>query len=94
MTTNNEQIKIKYNSSVLVNAGWRSITITAKATKISEKMAIVDDVLSIDDEELRVDMSRTGANRQKYNGFYIASRETGLKKRLSSCSVSELHDSH
>ena len=80
-------MRIEYKSSVMVAAGWRSVTITAEAESLSPKMAIVTDVLAIDGEEPNGYASRTGANRQKYNASAIAKREVGVKKRLSSCEV-------
>ena len=80
-------IIIKYNASVLVDAGWRSVIIEAEAEKISEKMVVVIDVLDIDGESPKRNQSRTGAKRQTYNGENIAKREIGKKKRLSSCEI-------
>ena len=82
-----QTITIDYNSSVFTPAGWRSVTITAEAEQTSKAMATVSKVLAIDGEEPAYGMSRTGANRQKYNGKGIAEREVGARKRLSSCTV-------
>jgi len=78
---------IEYNSSVLVSAGWRNVTITAIAEKISEKRAKVVEVIKIDGEGIQRNMSRTGAKRQRYNGGYIADREIGKIKILSKCFI-------
>jgi hypothetical protein len=80
-------IVIEYKSSVLVDAGWRSVYIKAKAVKISPKMAEVVNVLEIDGEIPSGYVSRTGAKRQRYNSDSIAKREVGSRKRISSCSV-------
>ena len=82
-----EALLIEYKASVMVPAGWRSVTIKAEATKTSEKMAAVTDVISIDGEAPIGYTSRTGANRQKYHAAGIAKREEGKKKRLSSCVI-------
>lgn len=81
---------IEYKASVMVQAGWRSVTITAEAKSISAKMAEVVEVLAIDGDEPKGYASRTGANRQKYNAKAIAAREVGAKKRLSACEVLEV----
>lgn len=78
---------IKYKTSVKVEAGWRDITILAECEKTSEKMTIVTKVLKVDGEIPTYEQSRTGAKRQLFNGHYIAKRETGAKKRLSSCEI-------
>lgn len=80
-------MNIEYKSSVYVAAGWRSVTITATAEKISEKRAKVTDVVAIDGEPVRSTMSRTGAKRQSYHGTGIAERERGKIKILSRCDV-------
>lgn len=80
-------ITIDYSSSVLTAAGWRSVTIAAKAEKISEKRAKVVQVLMIDNEAPTYGQSRTGANRQKYNGLYFAEKEVGKIKILSKCLI-------
>lgn len=76
-------ITAKYNTSVMVDAGWRSVEIEAVCKKISEKRAQVIEVISIDDEDPHKNMTRTGANRQRYNGLSIAKREVGAVKILS-----------
>ena len=80
-------IEIKYTASVFTPAGWRGVTIKATATKTSEKMALVVEVLEIDGEAPKSNMSRTGATRQRYNGCGISRREVGAKKRLSTCKI-------
>ena len=82
-----ETITIKYNGTVLTQAGFRSVEMTAKAEKISEKRAKVLEVLEIDGEEVKANMSRTGANRQKFYGIGAAAREQGKTKNLSTCEV-------
>lgn len=78
-------MQIKYTASVHTPAGWRSVSITAEADQPSAAMATVTKVLAIDGEEPSYGMSRTGANRQKFNGRAIAMREVGARKRLSAC---------
>lgn len=80
-------IEIKYTASVFTPAGWRGVTITAKATKTSEKMALVVEVLEINGESPKSNMSRTGASRQRFNGKSVSCREVGAKKRLSACEI-------
>lgn len=82
-----ETVKINYNASVMVPAGWRNVTITALAEKTSEKMAKVVEVLEIDGEIPNGYASRTGSKRQKYHATGIALREIGKAKRLSSCEI-------
>ena len=82
-------IKIQYTASVLVQAGWRSLEITAIAEKISEKRCKVVQVIDVDGEGLTGYASRTGANRQKYNVGYIANREIGSVKIISKLTVIE-----
>ena len=79
---------IKYNSAVLVNAGWRSIEITAKAelSKTGKKAQVVE-VLDIDGEGVTGYASRTGAKRQTYHVGGIAMRELGATKIISKCEV-------
>lgn len=81
-------MKVKYTASVMVPAGWRSVEITAIVQpNKTGKMGIVQDVLAIDGETVKPNMSRTGANRQKYCGTSIAYREIGKNKRLSACEI-------
>jgi hypothetical protein len=82
-------ITIDYTASVFTPAGWRSVTITAEAEKVSAGMATVTRVTAIDGEAPRYGMSRTGARRQQYNGAGIAQREVGTRKRLSACRLIE-----
>jgi len=88
-STNSNQIEITYNSSVLVNAGWRSVEISAIAElSESKKMARVTKVTAIDGEEPKGYTSITGAKRQSFNANSIALREVGKNKRISACKVS------
>lgn len=80
---------IRYQSSVKVPAGWRSVTIRANAHKVSPGFAVVDQVVMIDGEPVARSMSRTGANRQSYHGTWWASIEEGKRKRLSACDIIE-----
>ena len=80
---------ITYTSSVKVDAGWRSIGITAKAIRLSPGMCQVTEVLTVDGETPAYGQSRTGAKRQSFNGHYWVRQEIGKKKRISSCDISE-----
>lgn len=83
-------MKIIFDTSVLTaTAGWRGVTVLARAEKISEKRARVVEVLEIDGESPGYGMSRTGANRQRYNGHGVAKRLEGNIKNLSSCTIAE-----
>ncbi len=78
---------IDYKSSVFTPAGWRSVTIRARAEQISPAMARVIEVIEIDGETPARTMSRTGAKRQEYWGTGTAAREVGARKRLATCTV-------
>lgn len=80
-------IKIKYNGSVLTPAGFRGVNFEALAEKISEKRARVIEVLAIDGEEIKSNMSRTGAKRQRFWGVGAGERQVSKLKNLSSCEV-------
>lgn len=82
-------MKIKYTSSVKTVAGWRSVTITAIADKISPAMVVVRTVELINGEKPDYGQSRTGAKRQEFNGRYFAAQQVGAKKRISTCDVIE-----
>ena len=84
---NPEPIKISYDASVYTDVGWRGVTICADALKISERMAQLQCVTSIDGEQPTGYISRTGSIRQSYHAGGIAQREIGKKKRLSTCEV-------
>jgi hypothetical protein len=84
---NSNIITAEYNSSVLVGAGWRSVTIKAELQKITEKRAKVARVLEVDGETQLGWTSRTGARRQQYNSASTASRETGKVKIISKLNV-------
>lgn len=80
-------LNIKYNASVLTPAGFRSVTMTAVAEKISEKRCKIIEVTHINGDEVQANMSRTGANRQKFYGIGTASREVDKIKNLSACEL-------
>ena len=82
-------ITLQYKSSVLVAAGWRSVVITARCLKISEKRAEVIDVIDVDGHGCSGYASRTGANRQKFDVDYVAKNEEGKIKIISKCTVIE-----
>ena len=76
-------LTIEYKASVKTPAGWRSVYMTATAKKLSEKRVEIVEVTAIDGEPVQYNMSRTGANRQKFNGAYFADQEAGKKKNIS-----------
>ena len=78
-----KNLTIEYKASVRTPAGHRSVWVTATANRLSAKRVEVVEVLTIDDEKVSSNMSRTGANRQKFNGEYLASQEAGKKKNIS-----------
>lgn len=80
-------MKITYTVGIKVPAGWRSVDVVAEATKITEKMAVVTEVTTIDGEEPSTCQSRTGASRQSFNGFFWAGLQVGTRKRLSACKI-------
>jgi hypothetical protein len=80
---------ITYSASVFTPAGWRGVTITADAERVSPGMARVVSVRAIDGEAPAGTMSRTGARRQQFHGAGVALREVGARKRLSSCDILE-----
>jgi len=77
-------VTVKYNSSVLTAAGWRSITIMAHANYLSAKRVEIISVDSIDGLTPEKNMTRTGSKRQAYNGLYFAGSESGKVKNISS----------
>ena len=83
-----DTLTIEYQTSVFTSAGWRGVTVTAQAVKVSAGMAVVKAVALIDGETPNAGMSRTGARRQAFNGVTTALREVGAKKRLSACRIS------
>jgi len=84
-------LNIEYKASVSTPAGWRSVYMKGTAKKLSEKRVEVLQITHIDDEPVQRNMSRTGANRQKFDGEWFAANESGKKKNISSLfSVSEL----
>lgn len=80
-------MKIKYNASVFTPAGFRSVTMTATAEKISDKRVKVLEVTEIDGEKVEANMSRTGAKRQAFYGIGAAAKEQGKTKNLSACQI-------
>lgn len=80
-------MKVKYKASVLTPAGFRGVTMVAIVEKISEKRVKVIKVLVINGEDVKADMSRTGANRQRFYGIGAAAREVGKTKNLSICQI-------
>lgn len=80
-------MNIKYNGSVLTQAGFRSVEFTAKAEKISEKRCKIIEILEIDGDSVTNNMSRTGSKRQSFYGTWAADRQIGKIKNLSACEV-------
>jgi hypothetical protein len=80
---------IEYSASVFTPAGWRNVTITADAERISAGMGRVVSVRAIDGSAPVGTLSRTGARRQEYHASGVASREVGARKRLSACRIIE-----
>ena len=80
-------MKVKYNASVFTPAGFRSVTMTAIVEKISDKRVKVLEVTEINGEEVKANMSRTGAKRQAFYGIGSAAKEQGKIKNLSACEV-------
>ena len=75
--------QFEYKGTVHCAAGFRSVYFKGEAEKLSEKRVKVVSITHIDDEPVQRDMSRTGANRQKYNGEYFAAQEVGKVKNIS-----------
>lgn len=84
------QLTLIYSLGVSTPAGWRQVSVTARAVQVSPGMAQVSEVLTIDGEAPAYGMSRTGASRQKYDGRYVARSEVGKRKRLSACTIEEV----
>lgn len=82
-TANTNLVTVEYKASVHTPAGWRSVYMKGTAKKLSEKRVEIVEITHIDDEPVQYNMSRTGANRQKFNGEYFASQEAGKKKNIS-----------
>ncbi len=76
---------LTYTTGVLTPAGWRPVTIVARADRQSAGIATVREVLTIDGEAPAYGQSRTGAKRQEFDGRYVARTEVGKNKRLSAC---------
>lgn len=82
-----ETITIEYNAAVFTQAGFRSVTVTAQADRISPKRAKVVEVTLLDGEAPVGTLSRTGAKRQQYYAGGVAQREIGKIKNLSACNI-------
>ena len=80
----NSIVTVKYKSSVLTMAGWRSITIIAGANYLSAKRVEIISVDSIDGLTPLKNMTRTGSKRQTYDGLYYSNNEAGKVKNISS----------
>lgn len=82
-TANVTLVTVEYKASVHTPAGWRSVYMKGTAKKLSEKRVEIVEITHIDDEPVQYNMSRTGANRQKFNGEYFARQEAGKTKNIS-----------
>ena len=80
-------VTVTYTASVLVPAGWRSVSITAKTEKTSEKRVKVVEVTDVDGLGSSGYGSRTGAKRQTFHVGGIAAREVGKIKNISSLNL-------
>jgi hypothetical protein len=80
---------IMYQTSVRTPAGWRGVNIEAVAKKVSDGMAVVEQVIAINGEVAKSMMSRTGATRQRFHGLGVVSNEIGKRKRISACQIVE-----
>jgi hypothetical protein len=76
-------VNVEYKASVHTPAGHRAVYMKGTAHKISEKRVVIVEITHIDDESVQYNMSRTGANRQKFNGVYFAGQEVGKTKNIS-----------
>jgi hypothetical protein len=74
---------VNYNESVKTPAGWRHVVMTGTANRISPKRVEIVEITHIDGEVISRNMSRTGANRQKFDGAYFAAAEAGKKKNIA-----------
>ena len=83
-TATQTTVSVEYRGSVKTPAGWRSVYYKGTADKISDKRVKIVSIDTIDDEPVSYNMSRTGANRQKFNGHYFAGQEIGKIKNISS----------
>ena len=77
-------VTVKYKSSVLTLAGWRSTTIVAHANYLSAKRVEIINVELIDGLTPQKNMTRTGSKRQTYDGIYYSNCEAGKVKNISS----------
>jgi hypothetical protein len=77
-------VTVKYKSSVLTMAGWRSVTIVAGANYLSAKRVEIISVDLIDGLKPEKNMTRTGSKRQTYDGLYYSNCESGKVKNISS----------
>ena len=77
-------VTVKYKSSVLTMAGWRSVTIMAHANYLSAKRVEIINVELIDGLTPEKNMTRTGSKRQSYDGLYYSNCEAGKVKNISS----------
>lgn len=74
---------VTYKASVNTPAGWRYVVMSGTAERISPKRVKVIEITEIDGEPVSRNMSRTGANRQRFNGVYFASAEVGKVKNIA-----------
>ena len=77
-------VNVEYSASVLTQAGWRSVVMSGIAKQISEKRVQILEIKKIGGDDIDCYMSRTGAQRQSFNGEYFAKSEISKKKNISS----------
>lgn len=78
-------MKIKYNTSVYTDCGWRGAEVIAEAEAISSKRVRIVAVDDINGDGNTGWASVTGAQRQRYSCGGAAAREVGKIKNLSAC---------
>ena len=74
---------ITYSVGVKTPAGWRAVTATATAQRISPKRVRVVAVTALGGEQVMRNMSRTGSQRQAYSGEFVARLESGKVKNVA-----------
>ena len=80
---------IRYKTSTLTRAGWRSVRITAEADQVAEKWAVVTSVLDIEGNGATGYASITGTKRQSYCADHISQREIGKRKLIRYLEIME-----
>lgn len=73
-------MQIRYETAVYTGAGWRPVTITARAEPITDRRCRVVEVIDVDGHGTAGFASRTGARRQQFSVGGVARREAGVIK--------------